>query len=169
MARLAGELCDGIRLHPMNTPKYSREVLLPNIAAGARKAGRQPAGIDIVGAPFIITGKDEAEIKKGKGAVKQRIAFYASTRSYLPVLAAHGWEEVGLQLYRLSLEGKWEEMANLINDEMLEQFAITGTYDEVVPKLKERWGDVITSVTLDLPASTPEQHLGAIIQGLQRL
>lgn len=170
MARLAGQLCQGIRLHPMNSPKYTREVLLPNIEAGARKAGRPLSEVDIVGAPFIITGKDEEEIEKGKGPVKQRIAFYGSTRSYLPVLATHGWEEVGLQLYRLSMEGRWGEMASLISDEMLAEFATTGTYDEIVPRLKERWGDIVTSVVLDLPLASAEgeERLRTIIKELQQ-
>jgi len=171
MARLAGELCEGVRLHPMNTAKYSKEVLLPNIEAGATKAGRSLSQIDIAGAPFIITGKNDEEIEKTKGPIRQQIAFYASTRSYLPVLAAHGWEETGRQLYRLSLEGKWVEMAGLISDEMLEEFATIGTYKEIVPKLKERWGDFITSVILYSPpdSSDRDERLKAMIQELHEL
>jgi probable F420-dependent oxidoreductase len=148
MARLAGELCDGLRLHPLVTFKYVKEVVLPAIEAGVRKAGRQLSDIDIVGTPFLITGRNEAEVQAAKGPVQQQIAFYASTRTYHSVLEFHGWGEAGRKLHQLSLEGKWQEMAGLISDEMLEEFAIIGTYDQLVPKLKERWGGIFSGFFL---------------------
>ncbi len=170
MARLVGELCDGVRLHPFTSLRYVQEVLLPRIEEGARKMGRPLADIDIAAQPLIASGKDEEEVEKAKGPVKQQIAFYASTRTYLPVLETHGWGEVGLQLHRLSLEGRWQEMANRISDEMLEEFAIVGTYDEVVAKLKARWGGTANSVSFGHPATTPveEERLKAMAQELKR-
>jgi hypothetical protein len=44
------------------------------------------------------------------------------------------------------MEGKWPEMAAAITDEMLEEFAIIGTYDELVPKIKARFGGVISTL-----------------------
>jgi len=169
--RLVGELCDGIRMHPFNTPKYTREVIMPAIEEGAKKAGRKLSDIDIVGSGFLITGQDEEAMERAKTAFKQQIAFYGSTRSYHPVLAVHGWEEVGMRLYRLSMEGKWTEMANEITDEMLEQFAIVGTYDEILPKIKERYSGVVT--TIDFGYSTigldQEDRLRWLVQELKKL
>ncbi len=150
MARLAGELCDGVLLHPLGTHRYTKEVVVPAVRAGAQKAGRQNSDVEIVAAPFIVTGKDSAAVQAALGPVRQQIAFYASTRTYHSVLEFHGWLEVGQQLHALSLEGKWLEMMNLITDEMLQEFATIGTYDEIVPKLKERWGGVCSTLFLAL-------------------
>lgn len=158
MARLAGELCDGLRLHPLGTFKYTKEVVLPAIEAGVRKAGRQLSDVDIVGTPFIITGKDEAEVQAAKEPVRQQIAFYASTRTYHSVLEFHGWSDVGPRLHQLSLEGKWQDMRSLISDEMLQEFAIIGTYDELVPKLKEQWGGICSTIFLALPPQMREDE-----------
>jgi hypothetical protein len=93
--------------------------------------------------------RDEAGLEAAKAAVKQRIAFYSSTRTYHSVLDFHGWTDVGQELHRLSLEGKWMEMPKLITDEMLEEFAIVAVGDDLAPKLKERSQGIFTSILLD--------------------
>jgi probable F420-dependent oxidoreductase len=170
MARLAGELCDGLRLHPLGTFAYTREVVLPAVEAGARKAGRQLADIDIVASPFLITGKNEAEVQAAKAGVRQQVAFYASTRTYHGVLQFHGWGDVGMQLHGLSLEGKWVEMLNLITDDMLAHFAVVGTYEELVPKLKESWGKISNTIFLGLPPQLwqDEALLSEIVRALHQ-
>lgn len=153
--RLVGELCDGIRMHPFNTIKYTKEVIIPTIKEGADKAGRKLEDIDIVGGGFMITGANEEEVEKAKGAVRQQLSFYGSTRVYHPVLEAHGWEETGQSLFRLSMEGKWTEMASAITDEMLDEFAIIGTYDELVPKIKERYAGLVTTLDFNFGLRGP--------------
>jgi len=168
--RLVGELCDGIRMHGFNTLKYTKEVILPAIKEGAEKAGRKFSDIDIVGGSFIITGKNEEEVEKAKAPVRQQLSFYASTRVYHPVLEVHGWEETGQQLFRLSMEGKWPEMAAAITDEMLDEFAIVGTYDELVPKIKERYSGLVTTLDFGFGVRSPEDHerLNYIVQELKK-
>ena len=170
MARLAGELCDGLRLHPLGTFPYTRDVVLPALEVGARKAGRRLADIDIVASPFLATGRDEAEVAAAKAAVKQQVAFYASTRTYHSVLEFHGWVEVGPQLHRLSLEGKWQEMVSLITDDMLREFAVIGTYDELAARLKESWGSISSTIFLGLPPQLwqDETRLREIVEALHQ-
>jgi len=151
MCRLVGELCDGVRLHPIGTFSYTRDVALREIEKGARKNGRTLADIDIVGVPFLAVGKDEAGVEKAKKSLKQHISFYASTRTYHAVLEHHGWEDVGQELHRLSREGKWTEMPGCISDEMLEEWAIVATYDELIPKLIERSRGLYTTIQLGIP------------------
>ncbi len=169
--RLVGEVCDGIRMHPFNTPKYTREVIIPSIEEGAKKAGRKLSDIDVVGGGFLVTGKNEEEVERAKAPFKQQIAFYGSTRSYLPVLECHGWGEVGMALHRLSMEGKWAEMTNEITDEMLNEFAVVGTYDEIVPKIKERYSGVVNTLGFGYSTITADQEerLRWIIQELKQL
>lgn len=156
--RLVGELCDGIRMHGFNTIKYTKEVILPAIREGAQKAGRDISEIDIVAGTFVITGKNWEEVEKAKAPVRQQLSFYASTRAYFPVLEVHGWQEVGQRLFRLSMEGKWNEMASAITDEMLDEFAVVAPYDELVPRLKERFAGVATTLDFGFGVRSPEEH-----------
>jgi probable F420-dependent oxidoreductase len=170
MSGLAGELCEGVFAHPICTARYLREVMLPNVEAGARKAGRDPAEIEIIGAPVIVTGRDDAELRAERELLKRRVAFYASTRTYHPVFAVHGWDELGLELHRLSLENRWTEMTARIPDAMAEEFATVGPIDEIGPRLKERWGGLLS--TLNLPTDFPlqsaddEKRLAGIVETL---
>ncbi len=150
MSRLGGELCDGLRLHPIGTFRYTKEVVIPAVEAGARKSGRTLTDIDLVGAPFLAIAKNEEGIEAAKTALKQQISFYASTRTYHAVLEFHGWEDVGQQLHDLSREGKWKDMPGLITDEMLEEWAIIGTCDELATKAKQCCAGVFDTVLLDL-------------------
>ena len=170
MARLAGELCDGLRLHPLGTFSYTKDVVIPAVEQGAKKAGRSLSDIDIVASPFLITGRDQAEVEAAKAGVRQQVAFYSSTRTYHSVLQYHGWGEVGMQLHGLSLEGKWADMLNLITDDMLDHFAVIGTYDELAPKLKESWGKISTTIFLGLPPQLwqDEALLRSIVDELQK-
>lgn len=171
--RLVGELCDGIRMHPFNTAKYTNEVIVPAIEEGAKKAGRGLSDIDLVGGNFIITGENEEEVERAKGPIRQQLSFYASTRAYHPVLEIHGWKETGEELFRLSMEGKWTEMAAAITDEMLEEFAIIGTYDELVPKIKERYGDVLSTISFSFgfgaATAQDDERLTSIISELKSI
>lgn len=148
--RLAGELCQGVRLHPLTGERYTRDVVMKAIEEGARKAGRERKDVDVVGMPFIAAGKDAREVQQAVQDVKQRISFYASTRTYHPVLEHNGWGDIGQELHQMSLEGKWGEMPRLISDEMVHEFAAVGTYGEIGVQLRERWGRLFDAIHLDL-------------------
>ncbi len=150
MARLAGEMAQGLRLHPIATFRFAQEVVLPAIRSGAEKAGRDPSEIEMIGAPFLAIAKDASGLEAAKAALKQHIAFYASTPTYHSVLEFHGWEEVGSELHRMSREGRWKEMPNAISDEMLDEWAIVGTCDEFASRMIDRCSEVFTTVLLDL-------------------
>jgi probable F420-dependent oxidoreductase len=167
--RLVGEICDGIKLHGFNTPKYLREVILPNIEKGAKKAGRDMKDIDICGLGFVITGKTEADVEKAKAPVRQQLAFYASTRTYKPVLDIEGWGDLNQELFALSLEGKWQDMATRITDDMLDEFAVIGTYDEIVKKIKVKSEGLIDRITFSIPVRSPddEERLKDMIKELR--
>ena len=169
MLRVAGEVCDGVILHTFISLKYTNEVVLPNLEAGAKKAGRSLKELEVSGGGFIVTGANEEEIAANREAVRARIAFYASTRSYAPVMKIHGWGETAQRLYRMSVEGKWPEMAGEITDEMLETFAVIGRYDKIVDKVKARFGAFATAVNFSIPLRTPgdEERLKGMVGRLK--
>lgn len=167
--RTVGELCDGIKLHPFTTMKYLNEVIIPNIKKGAKKAGRDLSEIEVCGMGFVITGETEEDVEKVKGPTRQQLAFYASTRTYKPVLDIHGWGDLNQELFSLSVEGKWQEMATKITDDMLDEFAVIGTYDEIVKKIKAKSAGVIDRVSFTIPTRTPddEERLKSMMKELQ--
>jgi probable F420-dependent oxidoreductase len=139
MCRMAGEVCDGLHVHPFHSPKYIREFVQPAVEEGLRTSDRAREQFTYASSCFVIVGDSEAERARQAEAVRQQIAFYASTRTYEPVLAAHGWEGLIPELHHLSVRGEWRAMAALIGDEMLDTFAVTGAYSELGEKLRERY------------------------------
>ena len=143
MCRVAGEVADGLHVHPFNSPKYLREVVHPAVEEGLRRSGRTRADFTYVTSTFVIIGDSEAEQARARQAVRQQIAFYASTRTYEPVLAAHGWQDLVPHLHRKSVEGDWKGMADLITDEMVETYAVSGTWETIATRIKERYAGLL--------------------------
>jgi probable F420-dependent oxidoreductase len=160
MSRLGGELADGVFAHPVCTPKYIREKMIPMMEKGARKAGKSPSDLDIIGAPIIATARNAAEMEKEKHLLKRRVAFYASTRTYHPVFEVHGWNDLGMRLHAMSLENRWDEMVELIPDEMAEVFGTIAPLEEIGERLKEIWSGILTTMILptDFPLDSPEDE-----------
>lgn len=167
LAQLAGELCDGFHAHPLNSAKYLREELRPQIAAGAARAGRDPAACAVAGSAFVITGPDTETTERMRGFVRQQIAFYASTPTYRPVLECHGWGEVGAQLSQLASQQRWAEMTALVGPEMLEAFAVEAPPHELGAALRERFAGLLDRVGLYSLPFVPGQH-DALWRGLIR-
>ena len=143
MSEVAGEVCDGIICHAFSTERYLKEVTIPAVQRGLDKSGRSLDSFEIVGPGFVVTGNDEKAIENSAAAIRQQIAFYGSTPAYRPVLDLHGWGDAQDELNRMSKEGAWQEMATIIDDEMLETFAVVGEPDKIAPGVIERYGNVV--------------------------
>jgi probable F420-dependent oxidoreductase len=139
MCKIAGEVCDGLHVHPFNSAKYLREYVQPAVNEGLAKSGRARNDFTYVTMTFVVVADTEEEARRQRRAVKQQIAFYASTRTYEPVLAAHGWQDLVPHLHRKSVEGDWNGMADLITDEMLDTYAVTGTHETIGKRIRERY------------------------------
>jgi probable F420-dependent oxidoreductase len=145
LANLAGEVADGFVVHPFHSPHYLREVIVPALEAGARKSGRLRADIAVFVTVFIATTPEEREF------ARQQIAFYASTPSYRPVMALHGWKAAAERLSSLASHGRWSEMPALIGDHMLEVFATVADPADLPGLLKERYAGLADRLALYLP------------------
>jgi probable F420-dependent oxidoreductase len=139
MCRIAGEVCDGLHVHPFNSPRYLKDYVQPAVEEGLGKAGRLRRDFTYVTSTFVVLGDTEEERARARQAVRQQIAFYASTRTYEPVLAAHGWQDLVPHLHRKSVEGDWAGMASLVTDEMVDTYAVTGSYDTIAKRVQERY------------------------------
>ncbi len=153
MARIAGEVADGVRPHPICTRAYLQDVLRPAVDSGAAQAGRDPADVEVVASPLIVTAPTEAGLAAKVGDVRARISFYASTRTYRPVFAHHGWDDVAEQLSVLSRARRWDEMEALVTDEMVETIAVVGTHDEIAERVWRRYAGVCSAVEFSLPVA----------------
>lgn len=153
--RLAGELCDGLAMHPFNTPAYAEDVIKPTVAEGADRGDRSLADVELSAAPFVVTGRDEDELAAQRAAVRRQIAFYGSTRTYHDVLAHHGWKSVGEELHELSTDGQWDAMADLVTDEMLSTFAIEAHPSALLAAVEDAYGGVADRVVVPLQHVDP--------------
>jgi probable F420-dependent oxidoreductase len=146
LCQLAGELCEGFHVHPFHTPKYLAEFVLPNIEIGLEKSGRARGDIQLASSVFVFGGDTEEERDKNREAVRQQIAFYASTPSYHIVFELHGWKAIAEELSSLASRGRWEEMPTLITDQMLAIFAEEGEWTELPAKVMHRYDGLLDRV-----------------------
>lgn len=145
LCQVAGELCQGFHVHPFHTAKYLRELILPNIELGLVKTGRTRGDIQVSSAIFVATDEGEREM------VRAQISFYASTPTYRPVLEAHGWGETGEKLSMLAARKEWGEMSEQVTDEMLEQFCILTSADNLADAIESRYTGLLDRITLYTP------------------
>ncbi len=151
MCRLAGELCDGLHVHPFHSVRYLTEHLLPEVQEGLEKAGRERSDVTLSTSVFVITGANDAEMERAKDAVRMQIAFYASTRTYIRVLETHGWGETCVRLNEKAAKGDWAGMGREITDEMLEVFAVTAPEDEIAAEVQAKYGDMLDRIAFYTP------------------
>lgn len=151
MCRLAGEVADGLHVHPLHSVAYLRSVVQPAVAAGLHLAGRPAGACPLIASVLIAMGHGQSDLDAAIAAVRRQIAFYASTPNYRIILACHGWEGIGADLTRRSARGDWDGMTALVNDSMLEAFAVVGTPSEVTRTLRERYAGVVDRIAVYAP------------------
>ena len=157
MCRLAGELCDGVRLHNFCTRRYLEQTILPNLAAGAARGGRDGRRVELSGGGFIATGPDDASVARALDGIRRQVSFYGSTPSYRGVLEADGWGELGERLNALSRAGQWQELAAAVPDDVVHAFAAVGRYDQIAAVIRERFRG-ITRIAFPPPAEDPREE-----------
>jgi probable F420-dependent oxidoreductase len=158
MTEVAGEVADGLLVHPLTTERYLREISLPALERGAAKAGKTRDDLTISYPGFVVTGATEEDIAGAAKAAKAQIAFYGSTPAYRPVLDLHGWGDLQPELNTLSKRGEWTAMGELIDDELLHTFAVVCPLDEVAARVLDRWGGLVDRFTFYDPYRVePEQ------------
>ncbi|MDQ3470491.1 MAG: LLM class flavin-dependent oxidoreductase, partial [Actinomycetota bacterium] len=147
----AGETCDGFICHGFTTERYLREVTIPALARGREKAGKTLDDFEIAGPSFVVTGAHDEQLEQAMAGTRQQIAFYGSTPAYRAVLELHGWGGLQDDLNALSKQGEWVQMGKLIDDEMLNTFAVVGSPEQIGAELHRRYGDVIQRISFYAP------------------
>ncbi|MDD7968855.1 TIGR03617 family F420-dependent LLM class oxidoreductase [Actinomycetospora lemnae] len=146
MCAVAGEVADGVRPHPVCTPSYIREVMLPAVRRGAARGGRPLDGFRVAMKPLVASARTESELVPKVRDARARISFYASTPGYRAAFEHLGLGDLANEAKELSKAQRWEDLPAMIDDETLHRFAVIGTYDEIGERLLERYRDVVTDV-----------------------
>jgi probable F420-dependent oxidoreductase len=169
MAEVAGEVADGIILHPFTTPAYVEAVTRPALQRGFETGGRTRDQFEISYPVFVVTGTDDESWERARTGTRAQIAFYGSTPGYRGVLEQHGWGELGDELNRLSKQGEWVQMGELITDDMLEQFAVVAEPGGVAAGIIARWGQTVDRISFDAPYKIDPSIWEQIVADLRRL
>ena len=148
MTEVAGEVADGLLVHPFTTERYLREITLPALDRGLAKAGRSRSAFQVAFTGMVVAGKTVSEQAKSDFEVRKQIGFYGSTPAYRAVLDVHGWGALQTQLSDLARNGEWDAMAHLIGDDVLDAFSIVAPLGEVAGRVCERFGDLIDRFSL---------------------
>ncbi|HQT78852.1 MAG: hypothetical protein B7Z80_10275 [Rhodospirillales bacterium 20-64-7] len=169
MLRVAGQVGDGVRLHPLCSRAYLEQVCMPQMMEGMRRSGRSRLNFDVHGGGFVCTGPDEQTVAAEMEKARRRIGFYGSTRTYLPILSLHGLQDLGLKLHRMSVEGHWDRMAAEISDDTVRIFAACGTYAELPSAIEKRFGGIADSIDMHLPAGTSASLARELVADIKRI
>jgi probable F420-dependent oxidoreductase len=172
MLQVAGEVCDGVRLHGIVTRKYLDQIAFPNLKKGFAKSGRPQSeweNFQIGGGGFLCSAPNKDALAKAVNGLKSTIAFYGSTRSYRSSFELDGWGDTADQLHKLSVQQKWTEMSKLVSEEMVHAFAAVGTYDEIASVIKKRFAGV-NRLGFDMSVRNDNDRrvLKEIVQDLKR-
>ena len=136
------------------------------IERGLEAAGRPRGELDVCGGGFIATGPDEETVTRNRERIRYRVAFYASTRTYEPVMAMHGWEDLAAKLHQMSKTGQWRQMPAQVPDDVLDEFCVAVPYDDLPRAVEARFGGVSDTVELQLGNDVdPDQ----VSEGLERI
>jgi probable F420-dependent oxidoreductase len=146
--RTAGELADGFHAHGFHTARSLRENVIKNIEDGLQKAGRKRSEFTINAPVMAIMGDSRKEMDIMRERVREMVGFYGATSAYKRMFEAEGWEDTFIRLRDKSRNNEWDTMADEITDEMLDEFSVTGSYDEIPGLLKAKYGDMLDEVLI---------------------
>ncbi|HEY6394696.1 MAG TPA: TIGR03617 family F420-dependent LLM class oxidoreductase [Candidatus Binataceae bacterium] len=172
MLQVAGEVCDGVRLHGIVTRKYIDQIAFPNLEKGFAKSGRlesEWSNFQVSGGGFLCVGKDRDTLARAVEGLKSTIAFYGSTRSYRSSFELEGWDKQADELHRMSVQQKWREMPSVVTEEMVHAFAAAGTYDNIASVIKKRFAGV-NRLSFDIPVHNDHDRgvLKELLQDLRK-
>lgn len=169
MLRVAGEVADGVRLHPFCTAKYLEETVMPQLQTGMDRSGQTREAFEITGGGFVATGPDDESVHKLREWVRYRVGFYGSTPAYYPVLEAHDLKDLGLKLNRMTKAGEWDQLANVIPDDVLDLFVAAGRHDEIAGIIEKRFSASADTIYASANSAQAADLPPDLIQDINRI
>ncbi len=160
MLEVAGEVADGVLVHPLQTEEYVRRVIRPALDRGSERAGR-PAGSCAIAVAQLVA-PDEQQREAGR----RRVAFYASTPGYRGVLDLHGWGALGERLHGMSLDGAWDRMAAEVPDEVLDAIVLSGEPREIAAAARARTEGLVARINVSAPEREDLDAVADVVSAL---
>ena len=169
MLRMAGEVADGVHVHPIGEPGYLRRHVVPNIAAGAAKAGRSPADVEVIVPVLTVVGDTDAERDRERELVRASMSFYGSTPNYAFIWDEAGFDGTTARIREKQKVGDVAGMAAQITDEHIAVFATESTWDGLAAALRDRYDALATRLVLYNALADPEriERYGEVARQLQ--
>lgn len=161
LTRATAEVADGLLVMPFGSAKFLREATMPAVRDGLVASGRTESEFAIVPEIILSAGEDH-------DATRRLLSFYGSTPAYRPVLDIHGWGDLQPELNAMSKQGRWQEMAGLISDEVLHTIAACGTPKQIAEHIRERVDGVSDTMCLYQPGPIAIDTLAEIVDELSR-
>lgn len=167
MTEVAGEVGDGFIVHPLNSHASLKNLTLPALTAGREKAGKNLDDFGISCQIMVAAGDTEEELNTAIATIRAQIAFYASTPAYKVILDCHGWGDLQPQAQQMTRENRWDLMTALINDEILNTFAVVGHTNDIAEKIRTRVNNHgIERISLVTPYTTDPSRFAAVVKDL---
>lgn len=167
MTEVAGEVADGLIVHPFNSMPFLVDHALPAVNAGLTKANRQRADFILQINAIIITGETDEAVAAATDSVRGLLGFYASTPAYRPPMEAVGYGDLQPELNRLSKEGKWEELGRYIDEDFLDAFTTRGKPAEIAGLLQDKYGAYADRLAVYAPYAAPDAMWSSILAELK--
>ena len=168
MTEVAGEVADGLIVHPFNSMPFLTGHALPAVQRGLAKSGRERDDFTLQINAIVITGETDEACAAATESVKSLLGFYASTPAYRPPMDAVGYGDLQPELNRLSKEGRWAELGALIDQEFLDAFTTSGRPEEIAGKLLDKYGDHADRLAIYAPYAAPDAMWRDIISDLKQ-
>jgi len=167
MTACAAEVADGLLIHPFHTGAYVRECSSAAVAEGLARGGGSRGDFTVHATPIVCTGSDDEEIDRATAAVRHLLGFYGSTPSYRVSLDLHGLGDLQTELNALTKQGRWDEIADRITDEVVDLFVVRGKPGEIARLVEARYAGVVDRVALSMPYEVSDETLAALIGGFR--
>ncbi|MGA2931324.1 MAG: TIGR03617 family F420-dependent LLM class oxidoreductase [Acidimicrobiales bacterium] len=161
MLRMAGQVADGVHVHPLNTTTYLRETVLPELGAGTARSGRTVDDLEVIVPAFLCVGDTEEERHAWREMARVQVSFYGSTPNYAFIFEQLDREGTTERIRERQRAGDVPGMAAVIDDDLLEQFTTTGTWDDMADKIVAKYGGMATRVVSYFTGSDVVRDPGA--------
>jgi probable F420-dependent oxidoreductase len=168
MTEMAARVADGVLLMPFNSRRHYEERTLPAVRRGLAATGRSSSDVELVAEVIVACGRTEEELATAEAGVRSLLSFYGSTPAYAPVLDVEGWGDLQPELNRLSKEGRWGDMAGLIEPEVLATLAVRGSPADCARQINERVGDFASRVAFYFPYAVGDGVPAELLDALRR-
>lgn len=165
MARVAAEVADGVRLHPVCTPRYITDVLNPTMAPYRSNE------FEVCLKPLIATAPNSDALAERTEIARQRLAFYCSTPAYAAAFAIYGLEDLCADMAQLSKRQRWDDMAARVHDDLLHRCVVVALYDDLATTIEQRYADCVDRIEVSIPVTAPGdgEILAGIVEDLRRV